>query len=209
MKYAKNYYSDYNPSLIYKQLYLTINTFACDGISNSDKENQALFFARFGQKHKNNEAIFNIVRVLPERFRLSVLGNKDAAAPEFIEKLEKAYRQKNITLDFYKNISDKEKFEILKKTKIVFFSSKFEGYGIPPLEAQYMGASVICSDLPVLREVNPLAYFVDFDDEQQLSEKVQEIINNPQDAMKLRSQVEKIASPNVFFTNLDKIIKSL
>ena len=209
MKYAEKYYSTYNPSLIYRQLYLAINTNACENFSIDHKENQALFFARFGQKHKNNEAIFNIVRSLPERFCLCVLGNKDTAAPEFIDKLENVCRKKSITLSFYKNISDKEKFELLAKTKIVFFSSKFEGYGIPPLEAQYMGTSVICSDLPVLREVNPMATFVDFDDEEQLSREVRNLLMNPQDAGELRNKVEQIATPNVFFSNLDKIIKSL
>ena len=168
MQYAKKYYSIYNPSLIHKQLYLAINTYAAEGISYQEKDNMAMFFARFGQKHKNNEAIFIIVDCLPSDFHLAILGNRDLADSEFINNLESRCLNKTIDLSFHKNITDREKFELLAKTKLMFFSSKFEGYGIPPLEAQYMGASVICSDLPVLREVNPMATFVDFNDVSQI-----------------------------------------
>jgi glycosyltransferase involved in cell wall biosynthesis len=209
LQYAQNYYSIYNKNIKYHQLYLAINTYAAEGIDYHHKDNMAMFFARFGQKHKNNEAIINIVESLPDGYHFAIMGNRDAAEPGLLSRLEKICKLKNILLCFHKNITDRKKFELLAKTKIFFFSSIFEGYGIPPLEAQYMGASVICSDLPVLREVNPMATFVDFDDKKMLIDAVNHLLKNQQNSDELRKTIETFASPEVFFKKLGIIINEI
>lgn len=207
--YAKVYYSKLNPHLLYYQLYLCINAYAGEGLKINEKEESVLFIARFGQKHKGNNALLNIVEVLPEGYVLNIIGNKDAADSEFITDVENLANDRNVELNFYKGISDKEKFELMAKSLILFFPSKFEGYGLPPLEAQYMGASVICSNLPVLREVNPMAIFVDFDRKEELKEAVKQVICNPPDPYQLRNDVEGKASPKKFIKNLGNIIKDI
>ena len=205
-EHAKEYYSKFNSDLKFLQLYLAINTDAAEGIDYTKESNSAMFFARFGQKHKGNDAIVNIVKCLPRRFQLDILGDRGAADSNLMTTLEKLCASKEIKLFFHKNISDRDKFKLLGNTRIVFFSSNFEGYGIPPLEAQYMGASVVCSDLPVLREVNPLATYVNFDDLSQLEDAITYLRLNPQIPQQLRMQVERIASPDTFYSSLGKIL---
>ena len=50
---------------------------------------------------------------------------------------------------------------VYKRAEYFVFSSLAEGFGLPPLECLACGGRVICSDLPVLREVygNSVAYF--------------------------------------------------
>ncbi len=57
-------------------------------------------------------------------------------------------------------VNDLEKYKILSSCKTLIHPSQFEGFGIPPMEALYMGKQVVCYDLPVLREVygNDLHY---------------------------------------------------
>ncbi len=207
LKYAKLYYSRYNPNLAYNMIYPIVNMFAVGNTIIDNKENSAVFIARFGQKHKNNESVFNMIKCLPEGFEFDIVGNKDAADPSFISELMKKAQEKKINLKFFKNITDEEKFNLFGKAKLMFFPSKFEGFGIPPLEAQYMGTSVICSDLEVLREVNKRAQFVDFSDLQQLETAVNNILTNPPTPGELRKYVEEIASPKALVKNVEMIIK--
>ena len=100
-----------------------------------------------------------------------------------------------------------EKFDILIDSKLLFFSSSFEGYGLPPL-AQYCGVKAICSDLPVLRETNKYAFFTNFDDLDDLK-TTNEAIQSKIKPEQLRSSVLEIASPAVLRSNLEKVINEL
>lgn len=48
-----------------------------------------------------------------------------------------------------------------KQADLFIFPSLYEGFGLPPLEALAVGTNVICSDIPVLREIlkNKVKYF--------------------------------------------------
>lgn len=60
------------------------------------------------------------------------------------------------------NLTDEEIYQEYASCDIVSFCSLFEGFGMPILEAQQVGRPVICSSLPVLKEVaGDAACFVD------------------------------------------------
>ena len=60
------------------------------------------------------------------------------------------------------NLSDEELNEEYRKCDIVSFCSLFEGFGMPALEANQVGRPVLCSNIPVLKEVvGDAACFVD------------------------------------------------
>ena len=50
-------------------------------------------------------------------------------------------------------ISDCDFVLLAKECKAFLFPSFYEGFGIPPLEAMSVGASVVVSDIPVLKEI--------------------------------------------------------
>lgn len=203
--YAKKYYSIFNPNLEYYQLYLCINAFAAKGISIEDKKNEAMYIARFGQKHKGNEALLVIVEALPEGYTLNIMGKKEKAGQRFLDELELKAKRKNIRLVFYSGLTDHQKFLLMARSKFFFFSSKFEGYGIPPQESQYMGCKLICSDLPVLREVNPQAKFVDFNNLADMKEAVNQLSDNFINPAAIRKYAEVISSPDIFIKHLGEI----
>ena len=195
---AKEYYPLFNPNIDCKMVYSFVNMFAAEGCQYKNKEDLAVFIARFGQKHKNNESVFNMIDSLPSNFEFAIMGNKEGADPLFISEIERRAKERHLELVFYKNITDKEKYNLFGKAKIMFFPSKFEGFGLPPMEAQYMGASVICSDIPVLKEISPMATFVDFEKKDDVKNAVNQLLEHPQDADVLRNYIVNNFSPKKF-----------
>ena len=69
--------------------------------------------------------------------------------------------------------------EYVANADLMVFPSKYEGFGIPPLEAMACGCPVIASDIPVLREVcsGSVLYFRP-GDVNDLSMKMFDLIND-------------------------------
>ena len=72
-----------------------------------------------------------------------------------------------------------------------------------------MGCKVVCSDIPVLREVNPRAEFVDFGNKPLLEQKVNTLLSQPENPDVLRKATESFSSPKTFISNLNVIIHEL
>lgn len=69
-------------------------------------------------------------------------------------------KYKNVV--FTGKLGDEELFGEIAKAKYLVLPSKYEGFGLPPLEALVLGTQPIVSDIPVFREVYaglPVKYF--------------------------------------------------
>ena len=208
MEYAKNFYGKLNPSLIFKQLYLCVNSVVADSIGyHSERENRAVVFYRTGEAHKNNESIVNMIKSLPEGFSLLMLGRFRDADESFFQELRQLGKNYNISIEREPGVSEKRKFEILATSRLLFFGSKFEGYGLPPVEAQYVGTPVVCSKLPVLIEVNKYAVFADFDNNEDLKVAVRKALSL--DCGQLHEEAESFASVTSFCSHLQQIALDL
>ncbi len=70
--------------------------------------------------------------------------------------------------------------EIYKGVDLVVLLSDYEGFGLPVLEAQGEGIPILCSNLPVLREVGGEgAVYVDREDKTAVVNALLQLINNP------------------------------
>jgi glycosyltransferase involved in cell wall biosynthesis len=63
------------------------------------------------------------------------------------------YSAINSKVEFLGRVGDSEMIDLLCHAKALIFPSLYEGFGIPPLEAQACGVPVIASDIPAVREV--------------------------------------------------------
>lgn len=81
--------------------------------------------------------------------RLFILGARGWAGPELIARLD-ARPAGVVELP---GLSDGAVSAVLVRAAALVFPSRVEGFGLPPMEAALLGASVIASDLPVLREI--------------------------------------------------------
>lgn len=206
-KTGSNYARDcYGINKDYKQLYLAVNSKVAEEVGyNHQRKNQGVIFFRAGQMHKNNNAIFNVIKSLPCGFTLLLIGKRGNDV-EFLTEMDRLAKENEVNIEFHSNISEREKYLLMAEAKVLFFYSSFEGYGLPPIEAQYVGTPVICSELPVLKECNRLATFVDFSDEERVIQAIQRVLSSPPSPKSLHDEVASFASISSFCENLEKIL---
>lgn len=152
-KYAKLFYCKYPDNTYFDVWYPCINSRVADSIE-CEKENQIVIMLRLMDKHKGSNDLFSIVDEYLKGWKLvCIVGNGQIDEEYFVE-LETLSRKYGFTFEFRSALSDYEKFMEIKKAKILLFPSYFEGYGYPPVEAQYCNTTCIAYDLPVLKEVS-------------------------------------------------------
>jgi len=84
--------------------------------------------------------------------KLVIVGSSDS-----FRTYDKDFKQKISSYDnqiiFTGKISNEELFQIIEHATLLVQPSRYEGFGIPPLEALYLGCPVLLSDIPVLKEI--------------------------------------------------------
>ncbi len=153
MKYAREFYVDNLQYTRFDYWCPAINSRVADKID-VEKEKRIISFVRFQDRHKGGEDILGLFgEYLRGYTMVFVVGN--GQIDSFYEnKLEELAEQYGFTYEIKPRLSDEEKFREIKKAQIMLFPSYFEGYGYPPIEAQYCDTLCIAYDLPVLREIS-------------------------------------------------------
>lgn len=150
--------------------------------------------------HKNIISLvraFNIISPKYPDLKLALIGKK-GNDKEIYENLNE-----KIIITGY--VDEKMIPNLYKHALMYLFPSKYEGFGIPIIEAQYTGTPLICSDIEVFHEVaGEGAEFCGFSPEE-IAEKIEYLINNPQ----RREDIVKIGLENVKRFSDDVIIKQV
>ena len=97
---------------------------------------------------------FYLIKKKVKEIKLIRIGKP--AYPDYIKKLG---LEKDIV--YLKNISNERLREIYNLCDLFIFPSLYEGWGAPGIEAAACGTPIICSDIPIFREVyrNAPIYF--------------------------------------------------
>lgn len=165
----------------YKYVFTGANTMA-EHISNYYKIDKPVI-TYSGYEHMLNIKSVKPNIYLPESFYFSVGSMNPNKNFESIIKLAinnpndnfviaggkfKTFNSMNVenikNLNFIGYVSDENLVWLYKNCKAFLFPSKYEGFGIPPLEAYISGCNkIICNNIPVLYEIyNGIAYFTNF-----------------------------------------------
>ena len=99
--------------------------------------------------YKNVETLICGVDLLSEEYRLHLLSKVSLERKQ--ELLRLSSRPEKIV--FHNGVSDDEYIRLLQASHCLATATKEEGFGLPITEAQKLSVPVVCSDLPVLREV--------------------------------------------------------
>lgn len=159
------------------------------------KENTVVFVGNV-KPHKGLDILLTAFRGV-KNMTLEIIGEKE----NFLTGLrldEKVYP--NVT--FTGKLGDTEMFQKIQAAKYLVLPSRYEGFGLPPLEALCLGTQPIVSDIEVFREVYsglPVRYFSDVTD---LTEK----LNRPPDHIDC---LEKIAKRYRYRECADNLISAI
>jgi glycosyltransferase involved in cell wall biosynthesis len=92
---------------------------------------------------------------------LFIVGKRGWANGSVVDMLERCKVLRQHVVE-HNNLSDPKLFSLLTEARALLFPSFAEGWGMPLVEALAMGVPVICSDLPVFRDVSQgCAEFID------------------------------------------------
>ena len=85
------------------------------------------------------------------------------------------------------NVNEKEKIYLFSKAKLFVMPSLMEGFGRTPIEAGMWKVPIVCSDIPVLREVTlgNAFYYSPADDERALANTIQATLKHSKNAKEL------------------------
>ncbi len=211
--YAEEYYR-LGDERKFVYCYPPINSKGADAVHQPKRENRIVLFARIdASEHKGIRECRELLCDSMKGYSFVIIWGRRNIPKEFTENLEKAASNLGIKLIYRFGLSDREKFEELKKAKLVLFPSFFEGFGLPPVEAQYCNVPCIAFDLPVLREVNGDALlYVDKGDWAGMRRKINEVLADPKnfgEEVNFKNGIEGVASFDEYSKRIGRIMDYL
>lgn len=154
-KYAQAYYgTDSSKNIFYEVWNPAINSIAAEQSGEVKKEKRIVAMVRLKDRHKGGDDILKILSQPLRGYTVVLIIGKGKINREYRKELKKLCFQYDFTLEIKSKLSDMEKFREIKRAEILLFPTRFEGYGYPPIEAQYCNTLCITYDLPVLREIS-------------------------------------------------------
>ena len=137
--------------------------------------------------HKNVEGILRSFAILAEGFpslKLVIAGTR-YSTPDMVDRWKKGSRLEDRIVEMT-DPTDDDIRRLMGGAKAFVFPSFAEGFGLPPLEAMAAGVPVVCSDIPVFREVYGTAVrYVDPASPESIACGVREVLADPDFALRL------------------------
>ena len=135
--------------------------------------------------HKNHSLLARVWRAMGQRAPLQLVA-AGASDPRYRNLHQLAPGLPTIHL--LGKVSASELEWLYREATLVVFPTRYEGYGLPVIEAAVRGAPVLCSDIPALREVaGRFACLADPDDDEQWEREILRLSNDPEARASMRS----------------------
>jgi len=210
-KYAKEFYKDIAPGTIFTELLPTINTRIADSTKTYSKEKRIILFIRFAHaEHKGADLLLELFCKAMKGSTLVLIVGVGEISQSLLNELNKNSLKYEFKFEILKNISEYEKWEQLKRASLILYPSFFEGFGLPPVEAQYVGTPCIAFDLPVLREIsgNGIIY-VKRGSIEEMKNKIGYVLNSNNDSSFLIDSISSKINYSLFVENVENFLKKL
>lgn len=119
---------------------------------NREKNPTIIFLGRVSRS-KGIEDVISVMNKLSKKYKIKmwVCGRQD---PSYKKELHELVRKNNLDskITFFDYITEKEKFNLLSRSWILFNPSKTEGWGINVIEANAMGVPAVGYNVPGLQD---------------------------------------------------------
>lgn len=155
-----------------KRIEVVYNAPELQTVDQTEPHKQLIYVGRF-EAYKNVETLIKAINKLPE-YRLVLVGPIDG-------KRKKQLTDEGKRLEFTGAIREDELAARLKQSAALVTASQAEGFGIPVINAMQSGVPVICSDIPIFREVaGDCALYFDPDSAESLVAGVRKLESQPE-----------------------------
>ncbi|MFH1456887.1 MAG: glycosyltransferase family 1 protein [Patescibacteria group bacterium] len=139
-----------------------------------NRKKQILYIGRVEAK-KNILNLIKAFEIFNQKYPEYILILAGKINQKYVEKNREVFKTKNIQLLGY--VSEQKKYQLLADSACFAYVSMEEGFGIPILEAFEFNLPVVCSNMPVLREVGADAcVYVNYNSLQEIVESIEKII---------------------------------
>lgn len=155
-----------------------------------------IFVARLAEA-KDHYTVFKAVSLLPDRYRLLVIGegSKEEEYKDYCD--QNNLNEKVLFMGFRADLPS-----LLKMADISILSSHWEGFGLAAVEAMAAGIPVIASNVTGLNEiVSGAGILFEKGSETDLVQKIEGLVNNPiQKAKIIKLQLERAKKYDISYT---------
>ena len=132
------------------------------------------------EERKNLMLAVRSLRLLPEDIHLVAVGKKTKYADKVMETADKTGVSHRLHL--LSGVSDDELNVIYKKAEVFVYPSRYEGFGIPIIEAIFCGLPVVASTGSCLEEAGgPDCLYVNPDDTEGMAAAIMQLLNNEEE----------------------------
>jgi glycosyltransferase involved in cell wall biosynthesis len=164
--------------------------------SGSPVSGEYLLYLGLRIAHKNVEGVIRAFLLLLDDFpklKLVIAGSR-YSTPDMIDRWKGDPRLMGRLIEI-PDPSDDDIARLFGGAKAFVFPSFAEGFGLPPLEAMASGAPVVCSDIPVFREVyGDAVLYVDPNRPEAIAAGIREVLEDPGLSGSLRRRGRERAS---------------
>jgi glycosyltransferase involved in cell wall biosynthesis len=167
------------------------------------------------EPRKNHEYIlesFDLLWAQRSEAKLIIIGRLGWKNESMIKRIinHKLY---GINLFMFNDISDSELAYAYNRCKALIIASKAEGFGLPIVEAFQQNLKVMCSDIPVFREVaGNAAFYFDLNDSASLVKIISELpkkqLNDSMKWLNWQQSTETLVHELLFLKNKHRSTKS-
>ena len=174
-----------------KPLIVTYNSVPEHFTANNDKpstgkitKDNSIIYVGNIKKHKGLSYLLEAFEICKKNgldCKLVIVGNADNFRSGDSEIAQRLSNSSEKDINFTGRISDSELQTYYQKARLLVQPSLYEGFGMPPMEALYLGTNVVMSDIPVFKEIYegfPVTFFKTADSKD-LAEKIHETFNKP------------------------------
>ena len=132
------------------------------------------------EERKNLMLAVKSLSLLPEDIHLVAVGKKTKYADKVMETADKTGVSHRLHL--LSGVSDDELNVIYKKAEVFVYPSRYEGFGIPIIEAIFCGLPVVASTGSCLEEAGgPDCLYVNPDDSKGMAAAIMQLLNNEEE----------------------------
>ncbi len=211
-RYAREFYRAVYPWARFSFCYPAINIEAANRAPECAREKRLIIFGRYeGDEHKGILGIESLIGPALSEYTLVVILGRGKIPDSIHDSLAGACEAHGVTLEVKPLLSDHDKFVELKRASLMLFPSYFEGYGYPPIEAQYCGLPCVAFDLPVLRETcGDRLIYAKHGDWADFKLKMAEALSRPVETTdEVEEQIESMASLEASGNTLSRLFSEL